>query len=87
TKVDVYISVSIMGGMNLYWPTFSLTPVRMPANLKAGFNVEDYVLAQYQLPTVPGNVDITWEMLIYQTGFTDDDHLLSCSMDMVYVDP
>ncbi|MHC4943894.1 MAG: WD40 repeat domain-containing protein, partial [Planctomycetota bacterium] len=38
TKVDVYISVSIMGGMNLYWPTFSLTPVRMPANLKAGFN-------------------------------------------------
>jgi len=86
TKVDIYISLGL-NGTSYFWPTYNRIPINIPFYLNTGFNVEDYVLEQFQLPSVSTYFDFTWEMRVYQPGFTDDDHLLSYGMDTFYLDP
>jgi hypothetical protein len=86
TPVDIYITLNC-GGTTLYWPTFSMAPVAMRANLNTGFNVDDYLLWQCKMPHVPSSIEFTWEMCIYQAGFTDEDHLLSFSTKQIFLDP
>lgn len=85
-SVDIYITLNC-GGTTLYWPTFSLAPVGMRANLNTGFNVDDYLLWQCNIPHMPYSVDVTWEMRIFQAGYTDEDHLLSFSKQEIVLSP
>jgi len=73
--------------VNYYWPTFATQPVKLNANLNAGFHADDFVLWQCLVPRVSAPIDFQWRMLIFQAGFTSEDHLLSCSSMTTFIEP
>ena len=69
-EVDVYLMIRMLDTPDevYYWPGFEITPLAIPLDLFAGFNVEHYCFLSTVIPPLPPTFLFDWALWVYRRG-------------------